>query len=132
MINFLFDIDVVNIGYSPDEIIPENNVINLRNTFRSRRLLPGSITCHTTQGHENPIWIVSNDDYSSGPLINTGAITVTLGGENITVVIIRRSLYQSDILINTNNVDFTGNLTCQSQNNSEARYTVIVTTSKSV
>ena len=121
-------IDVVNIGYSPDEIIPEINVVNLRNTFRPT----GVISCYTTQGHENPMWIVSNDDYSSGPLMNTGVVTMALGSGNITIEILNHSPYQSDILINTNILEATGNLTCQSQSNSEAQYTVIITTSKNV
>lgn len=108
-------------------------MINLRNTF-SNRGLGIIISCYTTQGHENPFWIVSNDDYSSGPLMNTGAITVELGGGNITIEIIsREQLYETHILINAGNgVEFTGNLTCRSQSNSEAQYTVTVTTSKSV
>ena len=128
-------IDIVNIGYSSDALIPENNVINLNRNIINNRNLRGlrSIFCFTTRGHENSFWMVSNDDFSSGPLMNTGDIRMTaLGGGNITIETIRHSLYLSEIYIYTDSgVDFTANLTCQS-NNSEAQHTVIVTTSKSV
>ena len=124
-------IDVVNIGYSPDELIPENNVINLGGILSTER---PRLSCFTTQGYENPVWIVSNDDFSSDPLMSTGTVTIALGGGNITIATMRRSLYQSEIFITANSINFTGNgnLTCQSQNNSEAQYSIIVTTSKSV
>ena len=127
-------IDIINIGYSSDALIPENNVINLnRNIINNRNLSePRSIFCFTTRGHENPFWMVSNDDFSSGPLMNTGEIRMTaLGGGNIITETIRHSLYWSEIYIDADSVNFTANLTCQS-NNSEVQHTVIVTTSKSV
>ena len=128
-------IDVVNIGYSSDALIPENNVINLnKNIINNNRELSDRrrIFCFTTRGHENPVWMVSNDDFSFGPLMNTGNVTMALRGGNITTVTIRYSFYEFEIYIDADSVDFTANLTCRSQNNSEAQHTVVVTTSKSV
>ena len=131
-------IDVVSIGYSPYLLIPENNVINLRRdtiiigSRRRKRQRPDFISCFTTQGHENPFWVISNNEFSSGPLMNNGTITVAHGDGSVTIVINKISLYQSEIYIDASDANFTGNLTCQSQNNSEAQYTVIITTSKNI
>ena len=124
---------VISIGYSLDLIIPENNVINLmaiRRRGESRHT--GLISCFTTQGHENPVWMISSDDFSSGPLMNNGTVVMELGGVNVTITIDRISLYESEISIDANSTDFTSNLTCQSQNNPSVRYTVIVTTSENI
>ena len=124
---------VISIGYFLDLIIPENNVINLmaiRRRGGSRHT--GLISCFTTQGHENPVWMISSDDFSSGPLMNNGTVVMELGGVNVTITIDRISLYESEISIDANSTDFTSNLTCQSQNNPSVRYTVIVTTSENI
>ena len=121
---------MISIGYSLDLLIPENNVINLMEI--RRREGGGFISCFTTQGHENPTWVIYGNDFSSGPLANSGIVTMTLGGVNVTITINRISLYESEIFIDSNGADFTSNLTCQSQNNSSVQYTVIVTTSKNI
>lgn len=122
-------IDVISIGYDPELIIAENNVINLKETFtrpRSPRGFPPILSCFTTRGYENPIWMISSNQFSTGPLMNDEAIP--LGNGSVIITINRVSIYHSQIYINATDVEFTGNLTCQSQNNSKVQYTVIITT----
>ena len=123
-------IDVISIGYSPEDLIPENNAINLFTTFGGERPRRGGpprvITCFTTREYENPAWIVSNNNFTTGPLMDN--VTMELGDGNVTILITRVSAYQSEIYIYVNNVQFTGSLTCQLQNNPTVQYTVIVTT----
>ena len=90
------------------------------------------ISCFTTQKYENPVWMISSNNFSTGLLINNGTIMESFRGSNFTIKIVKISLYQSDISIDTNGIEFTGNLTCLSQSNSQAQYSVIITTSKSV
>ena len=122
--------DVISIGYSLDRLIPEHNAINLMEIHRREE--GGFISCFTTQGHENPGWVISGNDFSSGSLTNSGTVTMVLGGVNVTIIINRISLYESEIFIDANGADFTSNLTCQSQTNPSISYTVIVTTSKNI
>ena len=127
---------MINIGYSFDEIIPENNVISLRETIRQpgfRRGVPAdSISCFTTLGHEDAPWIVSTNNFSTDPLF-IGTNSVDLGGGiRLTLTIDRLSRYHSSIYIDANGNNFTINLTCQSQSNPAVHYTVIITTSKTV
>ena len=118
---------MINIGYSPESLIPENNVINLMAIGEKRY-----ISCFTTQSYENPVWMISSDNFSTDVLPNNGTMVKSFGGINFTITIVKISLYQSDISIDTNGIEFTGNLTCLSQSNLQARYSVIITTSKSV
>ena len=120
-------IDFINIGYSPNLLIPDNNVINLPGEGGQYRV---SLSCYTTQGYENPVWMISNNNFSSMTLKESGTFAPLPGVRNITVI--RRSLYQSEILVEINNVEFTGNLICQSQNNASVQHTVVITTSKFV
>ena len=124
---------MISIGYSLDMLIPENNAINLRRIpIREGSRRSGFMSCFTTQGHENPVWMISSNSFSSGPLMNNGTVMMVLGGVNVTVTIDRISLYESSILIDATGANFTSNLTCQSQNNTSVQYTVIITTSKNV
>ena len=116
---------MINIGYSPESLIPENNVINLRAIEEKCY-----ISCFTTQSYENPVWMISSDNFSTDVLPNNGTMVESFRGINFTITIVKISLYQSDISIDTNGIEFTGNLTCLSQSNSQAQYSVIITTSK--
>ena len=127
-------IDMIGIGYSFDEVIPKNNVINLEEINSQPRFSRGAvrrISCFTTRGHENPAWVISNNSFSTNPLFNETNI-VELGGGEVTITIDRFSLYQSYIHIDANSAEFTANLTCQSQSNPATQYTVIITTSKTI
>jgi len=125
--------DEINIGYSPDVLIPENNAVNLKVIVNSLRIRRGGfeyipiLSCFTTQGYENPVWIISNNEFSTGSLNNNG--TVTLPGGDITITIINISIYHSQIYIDAADTNFTGNLICQSQNNPGVQYRIIITTS---
>ena len=116
---------MINIGYSPESLIPENNVINVL-AIEEKCF----ISCFTTQRYENPVWMISRDNFSTGVLPYNGTMVESFGGINFTLTIVNISLYQSDICIDTNGLVFTGNLTCLSQSNSQAQYSVIITTSK--
>ena len=89
-----------------------------------------NLSCYTTQGYENPVWMISSNNFSSRTLKESGTFAPLPGGGNITVI--RRSLYQSEILVEISNAEFTGNLICHSQNNTKVQYTVVITTSKFV
>ena len=123
---------MISIGYSPDNLIPENNAINLLAIFGGERPRRGGsprlIRCFTTRGHENPAWMVSNNNFTTGPLMDNGPITLELGDSNVTILINRVSAYLSEIYFDVSNVQFTGSLTCQLQSNPTVQYTVIVTT----
>ena len=121
---------IISVGYSLDMIIPESSVINLGVFNRGGSRYRDFISCFTTQGFENPVWVITDNGFSSGPLMMNR--TIMLGGRNVSITIQRVSLYQSDIDIDANGAQFTGNLTCRSQNNPQAQYTVVITTSKRV
>ena len=74
--------------------------------------------------------MISSNNFSSRTLKESGTFAPLPGGGNITVI--RRSLYQSEILVEISNAEFTGNLICHSQNNTKVQYTVVITTSKFV
>ena len=118
---------MINIGYSPELLIPENNVINFMAIEET-----GFISCFTTQRYGNPIWMISSNNFSTVLLSHNGTLNDSFGGSIFTITIVKISLYQSNISINTNGVDFTGNLTCLSQDNPQAQYSVIITTSKNI
>lgn len=118
-----FFTDVIAIGYSPNLLIPENNVFNAERFIR--------VSCFTTQEYENPVWIISDNGFSTGLLMNDE--TIPLAGGNATIKINRISVYRSEIYINASGViDFTSNLTCQPQNNPEIQYTIIISSSKNI
>ena len=128
---FIVFIDIINIGYSsfPELLIPKNNVINLHaGTMRSYSL-KSTLSCFTTRGYENPVWMLSNNKFSTEQLVDG---MTTLADGNIMIRVERISVYWSQIDINITDIIFTGNLTCQSQNNQAVQHTVIVTTRKNL
>ena len=112
---------MINIGYSPDLLIPANNAINLNEAFIE-------LSCFTTQGYENPSWIISSNDVTVS-LQNDQNTTI---GENVTITVERVSIYQSNIYIEVNNIEFTSRLICQSENNLAIQSELVLTTSKKV
>ena len=112
---------MINIGYSPDLLIPANNAINLNEAFIE-------LSCFTTQGYENPTWIISSNDVTVS-LQNDQHTTI---GENVTITVERVSIYQSNIYIEVNNIEFTSRLICQSENNLAIQSEIVLTTSKNV
>ena len=128
---FIMFTDVINIGYSsfPELLIPRNNVINLHAGTRRSHGLKSALSCFTTRGYENPVWILSNNEFSTEQLVDG---MTTLANGNVMITVERISVYWSQIYINITDITFTGNLTCQSQNNQAVQHTVIVTTSKNL
>ena len=112
---------MINIGYSPYLLIPANNAINLNEAFIE-------LSCFTTQGYENPTWIISSNDVTVS-LQNDQHTTI---GENVTITVERVSIYQSNIYIEVNNIEFTSRLICQSENNLAIQSELVLTTSKNV
>ena len=110
---------VINIGYSPDLIIPADNVINVDEASIG-------LSCFTTLGYENPAWAIS----SNGIAVTLQNDETTTLNENITVTVTRVSVYHSDIYIEVNGTDFTSSLICRSENNLGVQSEVILTTSK--
>lgn len=119
VISLLFT-DVINIGYSPDLLIPAGNAINLNEAFIE-------LSCFTTQGYENPTWIISSNDVTV-TLQNDQNTTI---GENVTITVERVSIYQSNIYIEVIiDTEFTGSLICQSENDFTVQSELVLTTSK--
>ena len=104
-------------------LIPENNVINLPSEGSQYQI---TLSCYTTQGYENPVWMISSDGFLSRTLKERETV---LPGVNVSI---RSSLYLSVIFVEINDVEFTGNLICQPQNHTNFQYTVVITTSKFV
>ena len=105
-------------------LIPDSNVINLPSEGSRYQI---TLSCYTTQGYENPVWMISSNGFLSRTLKERETV---LPGVNVSII--RSSLYLSVIDVEINDTEFTGNLICQPQNNTNFKYTVVITTSKFV
>ena len=120
------------IGRSRFSVIPENNVINIRSSGQKRGVPfdEVNVRCYTTQGYENPVWVISTGDFSSGS-IAVGDDMITLpDGSTVSTLVVQESLYESRISILTSGVNITSNLVCESQSNPGLQYSIVITTSK--
>jgi len=123
------------IGLSPSGIIPENNVINIQTSIsdgqnRGVPLDRVDVGCYTTQGYDNPIWMMSIDGFSSGVIAVDDRMIELPDGSRVSVSVVHVSRYESRITIDTFGVNITANLLCELQSNPSFQYSIVITTSK--
>lgn len=136
LIEFIFTIEIINIGYDTATFLPSGAVINRiippssdgtspppqarRSTEQKRNLRPPdanrilTLDCIAIPGQENPYWELSNNQFFNGTLRNNLTVPIQGGELETTIFINSVSRYVTVISFNIFPPLLSGNYTCQS------------------